>query len=126
MRILQDMLHFCLILVDQKLPHHAGACEVADKLNTPELLNAKLQQVAKEALAFVIKNGVRSGWSLTLHCRNVLTLARPCVPAKMRFAVGENLLCYLCCRLHDCAQHSKGWAPCPSRCFSLMAKGKAS
>lgn len=55
---------------------------MADKLNTPELLNAKLQQVAKEALALVIKNGVRSGWSQTLHWRNVLiTFAVPCVSA---------------------------------------------
>ena len=39
----------------------AGACEVACDLSTAELLNAKLQQVAKEALAFVVKNGARLG-----------------------------------------------------------------
>lgn len=40
----------------------AGACEMAGDLSSPELLNAKLQQVAKEAFAFAVKNGARAGW----------------------------------------------------------------
>lgn len=43
----------------------AGACEVASDLSSADLLNAKLQQVAKEAFAFVVKNGVHFRWMLT-------------------------------------------------------------